>query len=99
MPKISLGGSLTPYPAPSERGTLVEAGPYAAVRHPIYAGGILFFAGFGLFSSPLALGLAGALAVLWALKATVEERLLRERYPGYEAYAARVPHRLVPGVF
>ena len=31
----SLGGSLTPYPAPSERGTLVEAGPYAAVRHPI----------------------------------------------------------------
>ncbi|HEU0336639.1 MAG TPA: isoprenylcysteine carboxylmethyltransferase family protein [Gaiellaceae bacterium] len=95
----ALGRSLTPYPRPGERGELVERGPYRLVRHPVYAAGLVFFAGYSLWARPLALVLTAVLAVVWALKAAVEERFLRSRYPSYAAYAARVPNRLVPGVY
>ena len=93
-----LGRGFTPYPKPLAAGELVEAGPYLVVRHPVYAGGLLFFLGYSLYASVLALAATGALGVVWALKARVEERYLRERFPAYEEYAARVRFRLVPFV-
>ena len=94
-----LGSSLTWYPKPRERGTLVENGPYRFSRHPIYSGGIYFFLGWGLWSSPVAFAFAAALAVLWAFKARFEERLLAERYPGYADYRRRTRWRLLPGIY
>jgi protein-S-isoprenylcysteine O-methyltransferase Ste14 len=47
----------------------------------------------------VAFGLALALAVLWAFKARVEERLLSERYPGYDDYRRRTAWRLLPGIY
>jgi protein-S-isoprenylcysteine O-methyltransferase Ste14 len=93
-----LGRGFTPYPKPLETGELVERGPYRLVRHPVYFGGLLFFLGYSLYSGPAALAATLGLAVLWALKARVEERHLRERYAGYEEYARRVRRRLVPFV-
>lgn len=95
----ALGSSLTWYPKPRARGSLVESGPYRFTRHPIYSGGICFFIGWGLWSSPLAFALAVSLAVLWALKARFEERLLAERYPGYDDYRRRTAWRLLPGIY
>jgi protein-S-isoprenylcysteine O-methyltransferase Ste14 len=95
----ALGRSLTPFPRPPAAAELVETGPFAFVRHPIYAGGLLFFGGWSLLGGPLALALTGLLALLWAGKSTVEERYLLGRFPGYAAYAARVRSRLVPGMF
>jgi protein-S-isoprenylcysteine O-methyltransferase Ste14 len=95
----TLGSALTPYPEPTGRGQLVAAGPYRIVRHPIYAAGIAFFVGYGLFSRPLALVLTLVLAVLWALKSSVEEQYLGAHYEGYAAYADEVRWRLVPGVY
>jgi protein-S-isoprenylcysteine O-methyltransferase Ste14 len=96
----ALGPSLTPFPRPARSAPLVEAGPYRVVRHPIYAGGIVFCVGWSLFAGPMALVLTGCLAVLWALKARVEESHLDERHaPGYADYARRVRWRLLPGVF
>jgi protein-S-isoprenylcysteine O-methyltransferase Ste14 len=91
-----LGRSLTPFPEPARRGGLVESGPYRYVRHPIYAAGLVFFAGYALFAGPLALVGTALLGVLWAHKASLEERLLEDRYHDYAAYEARVPWRLVP---
>lgn len=79
---------------------LVTSGPYAWVRHPIYTGLLLAFAG-----SALALGewrgvLALALAT-WALgrKLRLEERWLREQFgPVYQAYSERVA-ALLPFVY
>jgi protein-S-isoprenylcysteine O-methyltransferase Ste14 len=95
----ALGSGLTPFPRPAEGATLVESGPYAVVRHPIYAGGILFAAGISLALSPWALVATAALALVWALKARVEERFLAERYPGYADYCRRTRHRLIPYVY
>lgn len=94
----TLGRSLSPFPKPVEAG-LVTCGPFAIVRHPIYTGGLGLFVGYSLFTSVPALVLTGALAILWAGKIRVEERLLADVYDGYPAYEARVRRRLVPFVY
>ncbi len=86
----TLGPALTPYPRPSDEAKLVERGPYGAVRHPIYVAGLLLFLGYGLLASVPATVAASVLAVLWHLKAGVEERHLAERFPGYADYRRRV---------
>jgi protein-S-isoprenylcysteine O-methyltransferase Ste14 len=95
----ALGSGLTPFPRPAAGGELVEEGPYAVVRHPVYSGGILVAAGISLALSPWALLATAVLAVIWALKASVEERFLAERYPAYAGYRERTRHRLIPYVY
>ncbi len=77
---------------------VVDTGPYALVRHPIYTGIIFATAAMAIERSSIA-ALAG-LAILtsgWYIKARLEERFLREQLgrEQYDAYAARVP-MLVP---
>jgi protein-S-isoprenylcysteine O-methyltransferase Ste14 len=95
----ALGSGLTPFPKPAETGELVESGPFGVVRHPIYSGGLLFATGISLALSPWALVATGVLAVVWALKARVEERMLLARYPDYAAYCTRTHYRLVPFLY
>jgi protein-S-isoprenylcysteine O-methyltransferase Ste14 len=95
----ALGSGFTPFPRPAEGAALVEDGPYAVVRHPVYSGGILVAAGISLALSPWALAATGILAVVWGLKARVEERFLAERYPRYADYCARTRYRLIPYVY
>jgi protein-S-isoprenylcysteine O-methyltransferase Ste14 len=79
---------------------VVATGPYAIVRHPMYASAMLYLAG-----TPLALGsywglvpLAGMVPFLvWRL--FDEERLLRAKLPGYPEYQEKVRYRLVPWIW
>jgi protein-S-isoprenylcysteine O-methyltransferase Ste14 len=77
---------------------LVRRGPYALVRHPVYSGLALHFAGLCLATGNWLL-IAGTLLVSFPafyLRARAEERLLRERFGAeYEKYARHVP-MLVP---
>lgn len=77
---------------------LVRGGPYALVRHPVYTGLALHFAGLCLATGN-ALLIAGTLLVTFPafyLRARAEETLLRERFGvEYEKYAREVP-MLVP---
>jgi protein-S-isoprenylcysteine O-methyltransferase Ste14 len=77
---------------------LVRGGPYALVRHPVYSGLALHFAGACLATGNLLL-IAGTLLVTFPafyLRARAEERLLRDRFGAeYEKYAREVP-MLVP---
>lgn len=80
--------------------SVISTGPYAYVRHPMYAAGLLFF-----IATPLALGsywglvvfVAALPALIWRL--LDEERLLAKNLPGYRDYCAKVRWRLIPGVF
>ena len=80
--------------------TVVSTGPYAIVRHPMYAGGALY-----LLGSPLALGSYWGLVplaimmpfLIWRL--LDEESVLATHLPGYAEYRKRVRHRLVPFVW
>jgi len=77
---------------------LVRRGPYGLVRHPLYSGLGLHFAGVCLATGNLLL-IAGTLLVSYPafyLRARAEEALLREQLGAeYEAYARDVP-MLVP---
>jgi protein-S-isoprenylcysteine O-methyltransferase Ste14 len=95
----SLGSSFTAFTTPPSGGARVESGPYRYVRHPMYGGGILAFAGFSLALSVPSLPLVAALAALWRAKSGVEERALAARYPDYAEYRRHTPHRFLPGLF
>jgi protein-S-isoprenylcysteine O-methyltransferase Ste14 len=85
----------------AERGhCVVSSGPYAWVRHPMYAGAILYFLGTALLlGSWYAFAIGIVLIVIIALRAVWEEETLRAELPGYADYASRVKYRLVPGVW
>ena len=77
---------------------LVRRGPYRLVRHPVYSGLGLHFAGVCLATGNLLLT-AGTLLVTYPafyLRARAEERLLRQQFGAqYEKYAQEVP-MLIP---
>ena len=80
--------------------TVISTGPYHYVRHPMYTSACLFFLGtplllgswYGVLCTPVFIG-------LFAVRAVLEERLLREELEGYEAYAAWVKYRFFPHVW
>ena len=79
---------------------VISTGPYAYVRHPMYAGAVPLIVG-----TPLLLGSwygliwSAALIALFGYRAVLEENTLKAELEGYDAYAARVRYRLVPGVW
>jgi protein-S-isoprenylcysteine O-methyltransferase Ste14 len=79
---------------------VADSGVYGVVRHPFYAADPLIFVGLGLWLESYAAVLGAVVPVaLMVLRLGLEERFLRRELPGYAAYAARVRHRLIPGVW
>lgn len=79
---------------------VVTEGPYRFVRHPMYAGVILWLVGTPLLlGSWWGLALFPLIVVGLAVRAVGEERMLRRELTGYDEYAARVRWRLVPGIW
>lgn len=73
---------------------LVDHGPYAYGRHPMYLGVLLALLGAGLAAASMASLLAAAVLFAWLRLRVVprEEARLRQRYGGwYSDYAASVP--------
>jgi protein-S-isoprenylcysteine O-methyltransferase Ste14 len=82
------------------RPTFHAGGPYAFVRHPMYSGIMLFFVAVPLLlGSWCGVAIAPVFAILFAIRARIEERALVEGLPDYADYAARVRYRLVPGLW
>jgi protein-S-isoprenylcysteine O-methyltransferase Ste14 len=84
-----------------ERGhTVATGGPYRFVRHPAYAGAILFELAVPiLLGSWWALVPSGLSALLLILRTALEDRTLRVELPGYIYYDHRVRYRLLPGIW
>ena len=96
---VRLGGGLTPLPFPKEGADLIQTGPFALVRHPMYGGGLVLAVGWALYVQGwLTLGYVVALFVFLDAKARREERWLAEKFPAYAAYQRRV-RKLIPFVY
>ena len=94
-----LRSNLTIFPAPTERSTLVDRGPFRVVRHPIYGAVCLGTVGIGLVAvNPLATLVSLAFVPFFMAKTGYEEALLLERFAGYRDYRSDVAYRLLPWV-
>ena len=84
--------------APDQK--VISTGPYALVRHPMYAGGLVMFLGISI-----ALGSWWGLLVLAAMMPALlwrlldEEKFLARNLTGYREYQKRVRYRLIPHVW
>jgi protein-S-isoprenylcysteine O-methyltransferase Ste14 len=93
----TLGKSFAVLPS---RRALVSRGPYRIIRHPAYLGQWILVLGCAPAAEPpwLGIGLAAGLLPWLAMRLLAEERLLASD-PEFDAYFARVPWRLIPGVW
>ena len=79
---------------------VVSTGPYAIVRHPMYAGTAALY-----LATPVALGSWWALipalsyVPVFVVRIWNEEEVLLRELPGYEEYRRRVRYRLVPFIW
>ncbi len=79
---------------------VVTSGPYAVIRHPMYAAVIL-----QSLAAPLLLGSlwsylpAMATICLFVVRTALEDRTLRNELPGYTDYAMTTRFRLLPGIW
>ncbi|MFI4987161.1 MAG: methyltransferase family protein, partial [Alphaproteobacteria bacterium] len=92
----SLGRSFSVTPQVRQ---LVTSGPYRCLRHPLYAAE--YVASLGILMHYLSLwtvAITLAQGVLQIRRMIYEERLLRQVFPEYAAYAARTA-RILPGVY
>lgn len=84
----------------AENQKVISTGPYALVRHPMYASASLY-----LIGTPLALGSYwGFLALVFMMPFLIwrlfdEETFLARNLPGYVEYQKKVQYRLVPYVW
>lgn len=85
--------------AEPKEGTLLNAGPYKIIRHPMYAAALLFIWAsiFGHLSIVnVIIGLAGTSVAI--IRISEEEKLLKSQYPDYQQYAQKTK-RIIPFIF
>ncbi len=72
---------------------LAQSGPYAYVRNPLYVGTLIVAAGFAIAARQWGLGalFAAVFLLIYLPAIELEEQHLRKLFPGFAAYAGRVP--------
>jgi len=85
----------------ADRGhTVATSGPYQLVRHPGYAGSLIYNLAVPLVLASWWTFLPALLTItLIVIRTDLEDRTLQSELPGYSDYAAAVWFRLVPGIW
>jgi protein-S-isoprenylcysteine O-methyltransferase Ste14 len=79
---------------------VIDTGPYAIVRHPLYASALLFLTGLPLLlGSWIGLALSSVFILGMGWRAVHEEQTLLAELQGYGDYVRRVRYRFVPYVW
>jgi len=79
---------------------VATTGPYAVVRHPMYAGMLVVLPAVALLlGSVYGLVGAGVLGLLVIARTVLEDRMLLRELDGYAEYTRKVRYRLVPGLW
>lgn len=80
--------------------TVTTGGPYRFVRHPGYAGTILFELAVPFMLGTLWALIPGVLnAVLMIVRTGLEDRTLQKELAGYEDFTRQTRYRLLPGIW
>jgi protein-S-isoprenylcysteine O-methyltransferase Ste14 len=84
-----------------ERGhSVVNQGPYSLVRHPGYAGSVLYTLLTPILLSSRWTWIPAFLTILLlVIRTGLEDKTLRAELPGYQQYADIVRYRLLPGIW
>lgn len=79
---------------------VVSSGPYRWIRHPGYAGAMITYLPTAiLLDSTWAFVPATLIVIVLIIRTRLEDQFLQAELDGYREYAARVRHRLLPGVW
>lgn len=79
---------------------VVSAGPYGWVRHPGYAGSLIYFLATPIFlDSSWAFIPAVLLTIVLVIRTSLEDKTLQKELEGYQTYASQVRFRLIPGIW
>jgi protein-S-isoprenylcysteine O-methyltransferase Ste14 len=80
-------------------GSLIRRGPYRFLRHPMYAGALLFIWASILGHWSLLNGAIGMIVLIVSLwRISLEEQLLRTHYADYTSYAEQTK-RIIPFIY
>lgn len=92
-------GTLSIFPEPKKTGSLITGGPYQFIRHPMYTAILLVCLALTLADPTLIKGILYLVLLANQLvKLHVEEKMLIERYPEYEAYI-KTTKKIIPYLF
>ena len=79
---------------------VIDTGPYALVRHPMYMGALIMCVSIPLtLSSLISIVPAIFIPFIFALRIRKEEELLLRELPGYDAYREKVKYKLIPKIW
>lgn len=95
MPGLWLRGYAAGYVRKNSE--LTTTGPYAYTRNPLYLGSMMIAFGFAAGSGRwmIVVALAALFLAIYVPTIVSEEEFLRGQFPGFDAYATKVP-RLLP---
>lgn len=95
----ALGRNWSPEVVIQEKHELIETGPYAYVRHPLYSGVLLMFLGLAVYCGRKVC-IIYFVACFFGIyfKSQMEERLLTKTFPAYSEYKRRTK-ALIPFIW
>jgi len=80
--------------------TVITTGPYKIVRHPGYAGTILWAVASALMFGTFVVGIISVIIiVIFIIRTFLEDRMLKEELLSYSDYSKIVKYRLIPFIW